>query len=128
MSLARSCFVVPSIPSPLTPPSHFSGHGGISLTGIITRVKILCLVPVQGGSVRQVFAFVVLVACIRLWLAFHTVPIGLSVSEAHGHDINRNVKGIEEPWLDAMEGILSGPRGVHQDSRPGTATFQLDRR
>ena len=95
MSLARSCFVVPSIPSPLTPPSHFSGHGGISLTGIITRVKILCLVPVQGGSVRQVFAFVVLVACIRLWLAFHTVPIGLSVSEAHGHDINRNVKGIE---------------------------------
>jgi hypothetical protein len=81
----------------------------------------------SGGPVRQVFALAVLVACIRLWLALHTAPTGLSVSEAHGQDINRNVKGIEEPWLDAVEGIMSGPRGVHQDSRPGTAIFQLDR-
>ena len=85
-------------------------------------------VPVQGGFVRHIFALAVLVACVRLWLALYTAPTGLSVSEAHGHDINRNVKGIEEPWLEAVEGILSGPRGVHQDSRPGTATFQLDRR
>ena len=77
---------------------------------------------------RQVFAFTVLVACIRLWLALNTAPIGLSVSEAHGQDINRNVKGIEEPWLDTVEGIMSGPRGLHQDSRPGAAMFQLDRR
>ena len=77
---------------------------------------------------RQVFALAVLVACVRLWLTLNTAPTGLSVSEAHGHDINRSVKGIEEPWLDAVEGIMSGPREVHQDSRPGTATFQLDRR
>ena len=77
---------------------------------------------------RQVFAFAVLVACIRLWLTLNTAPIELSVSEAHGQDINRNVKGIEEPWLDVVEGIMSGPRGLHQDSRPGATIFQLDRR
>lgn len=77
---------------------------------------------------RQVFALAVLVACLRLWLALNTAPIGLSESEAHEQDINRNVKGIEEPWLDAVGGIMSGSRGLHQDSKPGAAIFQLDRR
>jgi hypothetical protein len=78
--------------------------------------------------VRQVFALAVLVACLRLWLAFPTVPTGLSMSDAHGQDLNRTVKGVEEPWLDAVEGILSGPRGLHQAPKPGAAIFQLDRR
>jgi hypothetical protein len=77
---------------------------------------------------RQVLALAVLVGCIRLWLALNTAPTGLSVSEAHGQDINRNIKGIEEPWLDAVGGIMSGSRGLPQDSKPGAAIFQLDRR
>jgi hypothetical protein len=76
---------------------------------------------------RQVFALAVLVACVRLWLALNTVPTGLSVSEAHGQETNRNVKGVEEPWLDAVEGIMNGLRGSHH-ATPGRAVFQLDRR
>jgi hypothetical protein len=78
--------------------------------------------------VRQVFALAVLVACIRLWLALNTVPIGLSVSEAHGQDTNRNVKGVEEPWLDAVEEIMNSPRGLNQNSRSERAMFRLDHR
>lgn len=77
---------------------------------------------------RQAFALAVLVACVRLWLALTTVPPGLSLSEAHGQETDRNVKGVEEPWLDAVQGIMSGPRGLHQDSRPRAAVIQLDRR
>jgi len=77
--------------------------------------------------VRQVFALAVLVACVRLWLALNTVPTGLSVSEAHGQEINRNVKGVEEPWLDTVEGIMNGLRGSHH-ATPGGTVFQLDRR
>jgi hypothetical protein len=83
----------------------------------------------EGSSfMRQVFALAVLVACIRLWLALNTVPIGLSVSEARGEDTHRNVKGVQEPWLDAVEGIMNGLHGLNQDSRSGRATFRLDHR
>lgn len=75
---------------------------------------------------RQVFALAVLVACVRLWLALNTVPTGLSVSEAHGQEINRNVKGVEEPWLDTVEGIMNGLGSHH--ATPGGTVFQLDRR
>ncbi|MDQ6733812.1 MAG: hypothetical protein M3Z35_06805 [Nitrospirota bacterium] len=83
---------------------------------------------VKGVPVRQVFALAVLVACVRLWLPLHTVPTGLSVSEAHGQDTKRNVKGVEEPWLDAVQGIMKGSRGLNQDSRWGRAMFRWDHR
>ena len=73
---------------------------------------------------RQVFAFAVLVACVRLGLALDTVTIESAVSEVYTHDAGRNVTEVEEPWLDAMEGILLGPGGLSRDSRFGPAIFR----
>jgi TolA-binding protein len=68
--------------------------------------------------VRNFFAVAILVACVRLWLALNASPLGLSVSEAHEQEVNRNVKGVGEPWLDAVEGIMNGsPASPHNQDR-----------
>ncbi|MBA2252026.1 MAG: tetratricopeptide repeat protein [Nitrospirales bacterium] len=64
---------------------------------------------------RNFFAVAILVACVRLWLALNAAPLGLSVSEAHEQDVNRHVKGVEEPWLNAVEGIMNGSPGWPHD-------------
>lgn len=77
---------------------------------------------------RQVFAFAVLVACVRLGLALNTVTMESVVSEVGKHDAGRNVTKVEEPWLEAVEGILNGPGAVSHDSRLGPAVFQSGHR
>ena len=76
---------------------------------------------------KQVFAFAILISCVRLWLALNTVPTGLPVSDAYTHDANRNVKGVEEPWLNAVEGILNGLGGLSRDPQSRPAMFLSDR-
>lgn len=76
---------------------------------------------------RQVFAFAILIGCVRVWLALNTVPTGPSVLEVYAHDANRNVKGVEEPWLDAVEGIMNGLGGLSRDSQSRPAMFRSDR-
>ena len=77
---------------------------------------------------RQVFAFAVLVACVRLGLALNTVTMESAVAEVDKHDAGRKVTEVEEPWLEAVEGILNGPSPVSRDSRFGPAVFQSGRR
>jgi TolA-binding protein len=68
--------------------------------------------------VRHLVALAVLAACVRLWLTLNTGQTGLSVSEAHQQDLNSHVKGAEEPWLTAVEGIMTRPpRGPHDPDR-----------
>jgi hypothetical protein len=77
--------------------------------------------------VRQIFAFAILIGCVRLWLGLNAAATGLSVSDAYAHDANRNLKGVEEPWLDAVEGILNGWGGLSRDSQSRPAMFRSDR-
>ena len=60
---------------------------------------------------RHLVALAVLAACVRLWLALNAGSTAVPVSEAHQHDVNRHIKGIEEPWLTAVEGIMNGLHG-----------------
>lgn len=76
---------------------------------------------------RQIVAFAILIGCVRLWLALNAAPTGLSVSDAYAHDADRNVKGVEEPWLDAVEEILNGWGGLSRDSHSRPAMFQSNR-
>lgn len=73
---------------------------------------------------RNFFAVAILVACVRLWLAQNAAPLGLSVSEAHEQDFNRHVKGVEEPWLHAVEGVMNGSPGLlHNQDRQDRKFF-----
>lgn len=64
---------------------------------------------------RNFFAVAIFVACVRLWLALNAAAPGLSVSEAHEQDVNRHVKGVEEPWLNAVEGVMNGSPALPQN-------------
>ena len=64
---------------------------------------------------RHLLALAVLAACVRLWLTFNAGPAELSVSEAYQQELNRHVKGVEEPWLNAVEGIMNGASGWPHD-------------
>ena len=73
---------------------------------------------------RQGLAFAILIACVRLCVDLNTAPIETSASEAYAHETKAALKGVEEPWLDAVEGIMSGPGGISRDSRPRPAMFR----
>ncbi|WP_447985328.1 tetratricopeptide repeat protein [Nitrospira sp. Nam74] len=60
---------------------------------------------------RPFVALAVLAACVRLWLTLNIGPTGLSVSEARTQDLPGHAKGAEEPWLNTVEDIMTGPVG-----------------
>lgn len=65
---------------------------------------------------RHFAALAVLAACVRLWLSLQAGTLGLSESEARQQDFDRQVKGIEEPWLNTVEAILNGAPGWRHDA------------
>lgn len=80
----------------------------------MTLGKVLLWDEYWSCVVRRLAALAVLTACVRLWLGLNAGPEALSQPDLT-KQVKGKGKGVVEPWLNTVEGIMSGPAGWPHD-------------